>query len=100
VAASEFETVDPRGRSVVLDWRALAHLARKRPLMVGHLEAILDAIRRPDVHLHDVRPGRERFFRRDLDPERWLRVVVDFSESPGFVVTAFTHESDPEGTSV
>jgi hypothetical protein len=50
--------------------------------MVRHVPAILDAIRRPDVREEDPAPERERFYRRDLDPRRWLRVVVDFYESP------------------
>jgi Predicted membrane protein (DUF2231) len=46
--------------------------------------------------LEDPVPGRERFYRRDLDPRRWLRVVVDFNESPAFVVTAFVQDHPPE----
>jgi hypothetical protein len=40
---------------------------------------------------------RERFYRQDLDRGRWLRVVVDFSEEPGFVVTAFIQDHVPAG---
>jgi hypothetical protein len=29
----------------------------------------------------------------------WLRVVVDFSESPAFVVTAFIQDHEPESAS-
>lgn len=65
--------------------------------MLRHIEAILDAVSRPDVHEDDPVPGRERFLRRDLDPARWLRVVVDFNQAPGFVVTAFVHDQRPEG---
>jgi hypothetical protein len=64
--------------------------------MLRHLDAILDAISRPDVHEEDFVPGRERFYRRDLEPGRWLRVVVDFNESPAFVVTAFVQHHDPQ----
>jgi hypothetical protein len=64
--------------------------------MLGHEQAILDAVGRPDAHEDDPGPGRERFYRRDLDPQRWLRVVVDFSESPAFVVTAFVQNHEPE----
>jgi hypothetical protein len=39
---------------------------------------------------------RERFYRRDLDPLRYLRVVVDFNESPAFVVTAFIQDHPPD----
>jgi hypothetical protein len=91
------ETTDPDGRLVRFDERTEAHLARRRPQMVRHVPAILDAISRPDVREEDPAPGRERFFRRDLDPRRWLRVVVDFNESPAFVVTAFVQDHPPEG---
>lgn len=86
------ETVDPDGRRVVFDARTEHHLARRRPQMLSHIQAILDTIARPDIHEHDPAPGRERFFRRDLGPTRYLRVVVDFNESPGFVVTAFVQD--------
>jgi hypothetical protein len=60
--------------------------------MLAHLDAILDAVARPDRRQDDVVPGRERFYRQDLDPRRCLRVVVDFNETPAFIVTAFVHE--------
>lgn len=65
--------------------------------MLRHTDAILDAVRRPDLRVEDPRPGRKQFYRRDLDPGRWLRVVVDFSEVPGFIVTAFVQHNDPQG---
>jgi hypothetical protein len=65
--------------------------------MLRHVAAILDAVSRPDVRHNDPAPGRERFYRCDLDPTRWLRVVVDFNQSPGFVVTAFIQDHEPEG---
>jgi hypothetical protein len=64
--------------------------------MVRHVPAILDAIGRPDVRAGDPAPGRERFYRRDLDPRRWQKVVVDFNQSPAFVVTAFAQDHPPE----
>jgi len=67
--------------------------------MLEHIHAILDAVSRPDVREADPVPARERYFRRDLDPGRWLRVVVDFSETPGFVVTAFVQNHEPERAS-
>lgn len=66
--------------------------------MLQHKAAILDAVSLPDHHEDDPSPGRERFYRRDLDPRRWLRVVVDFNESPAFVVTAFIQDHQPETT--
>ena len=62
---------------------------------MAHVDAILDVVRQPDFREDDEAPGRERFYRQDLDPRRWLRVVVDFSETPGRVVTAFIQWQDP-----
>jgi hypothetical protein len=92
-----FRVIDPDGRPIVFDARASAHLMRGRPQMLRHIDAIESAVRRPDLRLDDPRPLREQFYRRDLDPGRWLRVVVDFSEVPGFVVTAFVQNNDPQG---
>ncbi len=91
-------TLDPNGRLVILDERTIGHLRSRRPQMVRHIAAILDAVSLPDHHEEDPSPGRERFYRRDLDPHRWLRVVVDFNESPAFVVTAFIQDHPPETT--
>lgn len=80
---------------VVLDERTLGHLRRQRPGMLEHLDAILATVARPDARESDPRPGRERFYRQDLDPGRWLRVVVDFNASPAVVVTAFVQHNHP-----
>ena len=93
------QATDPEGRNVVIDTRTLGHLARRRPQMAGHVNAILDAIERPDRREADPVPGRERFYRRDLDPDRWLRVVVDFNDAPAFVVTAFVQNNEPGSAS-
>jgi hypothetical protein len=65
--------------------------------MLEHLEVIMGAIARPDHHVHDSVPGRERFYREHIEPNRWLRVVVDFNDRPGWIVTAVVQENDPEG---
>jgi hypothetical protein len=67
--------------------------------MLRHVDAILSAVHRPDLEEADPALGRIRFFRQDLDRLRWLRVVVDFSVSPAFVVTAFVQNHEPEGWS-
>ncbi|HEX3391080.1 MAG TPA: hypothetical protein VHS55_00800 [Solirubrobacteraceae bacterium] len=77
---------------MLFDERTEQHLGRRRPQMLNHVTAILDTINRPDIHENDPAPGRERFFRRDLGSTRFLRVVVDFNESPAFVVTAFVQD--------
>ncbi len=92
------ETVDPDGRRVLLDGRTLDHLRRRRPQMLAHVDAILATIAQPDRREPDPVAGRERYYRIDLDARRWLRVVVDFGEVPGFVVTALIQDTEPRGT--
>jgi hypothetical protein len=98
VTSERHDTTDPDVRLVFLDERTLGHLARRRRQMLARIPAILDAVNRPDVREDDPDPGRERFYRRDLDPKRWLRVVVDFNQSPAFVVTAFVQDTEPGDT--
>ena len=93
---TRFETREPRGRLVVLDLRARTHLQRRRPAALGYLDAVIATVSSPDMHEDDPISGRERFYRRDLTGSRWLRVVVDFTESPAFVVTAFVQDNQPE----
>ena len=97
MAGASLQTTDPDGRRVVLDERTEGHLASRRPQILRHAQAILDTVNRPDRHENDPAPGRERFYRRDIDPKRWLRVVVDFNASPGLIVTAFVQDNKPEG---
>lgn len=69
-----------------------------RPVVVRKLvEVILGAVARPDHRALDSIADRERFYRQHIEPDRWLRVVVDFSEDPAWVVTAVVQDNDPRG---
>lgn len=89
--------VDPDGRAVVFDAGSHLYLAEGgRGWLLDHIGEILTAVQRPDYDEKDPRPGRERFYRENaLRPGRWLRVVVDFNEDPGWVVTALVQDGDP-----
>lgn len=91
------QVTDPDGRAVVFDASSHVHLAEgHRDWLLDHIDEILIAVQRPDYHEKDPRPGRERFYRENaLRPGRWLRVVVDFNEEPGWVVTALVQDDDP-----
>jgi hypothetical protein len=97
VESHEQSVFDPAGRRVVFDAGSHLHLARgRRGWLLDQVEAILATVERPDHHEDDPRPGRERFYRQNaLDPGRWLRVVVDFNNQPGWVVTALVQDDDP-----
>jgi hypothetical protein len=91
------EVIDPDGRSVVFDAGTRLHLAMGRPDLLDHGDAIRATIEAPDHREPHPRPGRECFYRQDLEPRRWLRVVVDFYESPAWVVTALVQDNPPRG---
>ena len=88
---------DPDGRVVLFTERAWRHISAARPGLLNELEAILGAVERPDLREPDPRPARERFYRRHLtDRVRWMRVVVDFSNEPAVIVTAFIQRKNPD----
>lgn len=88
-------TIDPDGRFVVFDTGTRLHLALGRPKLADEADLILGAVAHPDHRLNDPIAGREQFYRRDLHPRRWLRVVVDFNDAPARVVTAFVQHNTP-----
>ena len=67
--------------------------------MAQHIDAVLAAIAAPDHREPDERPRRERFYKRDVGPSRWLMVVVDFGQEPARVITAlgYGHGRAPTG---
>jgi hypothetical protein len=73
------------------------HLVRRlRGALLDRVDDILGTVRSPDFREDDPVAGRERFYRMDFTTAgRWLRVVVDFNEDPGWVVTAFVEDQDP-----
>lgn len=93
----EQSVIDPDGRRVVFDAGSHLHLAQgRRSWLLDHVEMILTTVARPDYREDDPRPGRERFYRHNaLTPGRWLRVVVDCNDVPGWVVTVLIQDDDP-----
>lgn len=89
------QTIDPDGRTVVFDAGSHLHLARRRPWLLDQVDVILATVARPDHREEDPHPGRERFYRQHIDLRRWLRVVVDFHQTPAWVVTAAVQDNDP-----
>lgn len=89
------EVADPDGRRVVLDDISWEHILFGHPAMNTAQAAILATVERPDHREPDPVAGRERFYSRDAGPGNWLRVVVDFSQVPGYVVTSFPQRRAP-----
>jgi len=88
---------DPDGREVVFDAGSHLHLVRRgRGWLIDNIDVVLGAIERPDYREGDPIADRERFLRQDFPfPGQWLRVVVDFTEEPAWVVTALQQDDDP-----
>jgi hypothetical protein len=91
------ETVDPDGRVVVLDAEGWEHILHEHEELAPYREEIMVTVSSPDHRRLDPRPGRERFYSRDLGPSRWLFVVVHFNETPARIVTAYANRKDPPG---
>lgn len=88
--------LDPDGREVVLTHDAWRHVIAGHPELADHRDLLMRAIAEPEHRSADRRPGRERYFVRG-GPSRWVRVVVDFSQTEAVVVTAFSERRDPPG---
>jgi hypothetical protein len=93
-------TTDPDGRVVVFDAGSHLHLAQgQRAWLLEHIDLILGTVTLPDHRDDDPRAGRERFYRQNaLNPGRWLRVIVDFSDDPAWIVTVLVQDNDPRET--
>ena len=88
---------DPDGRRFLFDAGTAHHLALSRPEMANRVALLVGVVSNPDHRTLDRIGGREHFYRRDLDGRRWLRVVVDFNDRPGWIVTAFVQDHPPRG---
>lgn len=91
------EVLDPDGRAVVLDEEGWEHILQEHAEMAHYCEEILATVCSPDHRRPDPRPGRERYYSRDVGPSRWLFVVVHFNETPARIVTAYANRKDPPG---
>lgn len=90
-------SIDPDGRTVVLDEEGWEHILHEHPELALYQDEIILTVRSPAHRSPDPRPGRERYYRIGLGPSRWLFVVVDFNETPARIVTAYGNRKDPPG---
>jgi len=91
------QTVDPDGRTVVLDEEGWEHILHEHAELALCREEIMATVSSPNHRSPDPRPGRERYYRSDLGPSRWLFAVVNFDETPARIVTAYANRKDPPG---
>jgi hypothetical protein len=97
------ETATPDGIHVVLfedTW--LLHILNPyngHPELEPYLPVVLATVTQPNHREPDPRPSRERFFKQDVGPSKWLMVVVDSENEPPRIVTAlgYGHGESPSG---
>jgi hypothetical protein len=86
---------DPDGIPVELTDERWQHILAGHPDLRPHLEAVAVAIAAPT----NVRSGRKRnerwHYLAEAGPSRWLKVVVAYEGSRGYVRTAFARRSFP-----
>jgi len=80
-------TETPDGVIVVLTAIVYAKILEEHEA-VADLEIIDRTIRSPHDRRPDIRPGRERFFRRE--GRLWVLTVVEFGDVPAIIVTVFS----------
>jgi hypothetical protein len=90
-----WQIVDGEGRRIVLTEARWRHIRERHPELAVSAEDLLDAV----VHAHEHRAGHEAgeewFYRRNLGPSRWIRVVVHFDGGEGAITTAFPRRDIP-----
>jgi hypothetical protein len=90
------EVRDPDGRPVVLMARIWEDkIVRGHPEVRDQLAQVLDTVAGPDHVEPDPREARQRYYRRNIGPSRWLLVVVSFEQEPGRIITALATRKDP-----
>lgn len=91
------QTADPDGRTIVLDEEGWEHILDEHAELALYQEEVIATVRSPGHRIADPRPGRERYYRSNLGPSRWLFAVVDFNETLARIVTAYANRKDPPG---
>ncbi len=87
---------DPGGRVVVLLSRIWEDkIARDHPELSDEADEVLETVAQPDHVESDPHASRQRFYRRDVGPSKWLMAVVSFEQEPGRIITALALRKDP-----
>ena len=84
-----WRTVDPDGREVVLEPAGWSHVLRRHAYIDVTPEELVDTVARPDARREGRDAGEVWFYRRDLGPSAWIRVVVHYEHGRGLILTAF-----------
>jgi hypothetical protein len=90
------EVVDSDGRNVVLSEARWEHITAGHPELEPFQSEVLEAVRAPSRRLPGRTLGEEWFYKAEVGPSRWLKVVVRYDATgSGSIITAFARRSLP-----
>jgi hypothetical protein len=88
--------VDPDGRRVDLYDERWSHIIDGHPELARYQNEVVEAVRAPSRRKPGRELGEEWYYREQVGPSRWLKVVVRYGLSDrGWIVTAFARRSMP-----
>jgi hypothetical protein len=88
--------LDPDGRTVELTRERWWHITRGHPELADHQAEVLETVRTPIRRRPGPTVGEEWFYRQNVGPSRWLKVVVRYEAiDRGWIVTAFARRRMP-----
>ena len=91
----QFRATDPRGRTVICaEDRWSIHVLATRPFMEKQEASVVAAIEKPDVGILQDKdyPEREIYYRFNKKKHLYIKVVIEFKDNVGALVTA--HPAD------
>jgi hypothetical protein len=86
---------DSSGRRVELTEERWRHIVERHPEIETHVEMVLQAVRKPDRQIAGRLSNEEWLYLETDKPSAWLKVVVAYAESRGYIVTAYARRSIP-----
>ncbi len=92
------EVLDFNGRPVALNFTRWKHIVDREsghPEMAGLRGEVLLAIQKPDRHMPGHEPNEEWFYRSNVGPSTWIKVVVIYEAGHGSIITAFPRRAFP-----
>ncbi len=73
-------------------WR---HIIERHDDLRAFLTEVLGTVMEPDEWIAGRRPHEEWFYRRDVGPSSWIKVVVHYEGREGRIITAFPRRRFP-----
>jgi hypothetical protein len=90
----DFAFEGPDGRVIILSDERWEHVIDGHPELSAWRARVVEIAMRPERSM-DGRRADEQWFYGEGGPSRWIKVVVQWDGSRGFVVTAFARRRLP-----